>query len=170
MVHYLTHYCRDPVSGASVFFDGDPEQSGADLLWEISARHNVPIIEVYRMVRWLLCELLDPVPYEERTSTFKFSDYSGPPTDPYVDCHWLNAWHSARYDAERLTDLLRWRDLPLKSAMHILLSFIRWAEFWAVRSRTPEWREKYRKEAEEGRAQLAEIEVLMLRKLEIEPH
>jgi hypothetical protein len=53
MVHYLTHYCIDPVYGTAVFFDGDPEQSGADLMWEISARHGVPIIEVYEMVRWL---------------------------------------------------------------------------------------------------------------------
>jgi hypothetical protein len=169
MVEYLTHYCTDPVSGASVFF-GDFEQSEADLMWEVSALHNVPIMGVWRMVRWLLSEALDPLPYEERTSTFEFSDYSGPPSDPYVECHWLNAWHAARHDAERMTALLRWRDLPLKSALDILLRFIRWAEFWAVRARDPEWREKYRKEAEEGRAQLAEIEALMLKKLNVEPH
>jgi hypothetical protein len=157
MVH-RGHFVVCPVSGDTFFFEGDLEQSRADLLEEISARHGVTILEVIKVVMKAASDELDPLAVEDRVGTYEFDRVRLGPPSPAADCDLGDAWRYAK-DAAKLNEeeLQNGEKLTLREALYIFRDTISWIRFWSRRHPHEDWRKKFAEELKAAEANAQEI-------------
>jgi hypothetical protein len=143
-------FCRCPVTNESYMFT-DPERSHPEVLIDIARRHGISIIRIYRMVKMLVSDMIDPLASQDRIGTFEFK-WEGAP-DPFANVDLAAALGHALKDARHNDKLLEDGDnLTLRTALNILRNTVTWLKFWAARHPHPIWRQRYVEAVEEAEA------------------
>ncbi len=155
-------------------FIGTPEQLEA--FRRIARQHCMRISDVAKMAHTAIVQRLDPIKdhsgdefifHRPRFEDMDLLFFNPVVPEPEAKVDLFEAKSQSRRDlrsCQRLLDGDR-GELTLEELCRIHRSFVGWAQFWAIRDPLPEMREKFRQAADQGAAELAQIQEKIAKKI-----